>query len=68
MREFELAAELYCFMKELGAEDNFLLMSASQHNLAVRAAGERVLESATSSCPKSRRATTASSRRSAAPP
>ena len=44
MREFELAAELYCFMKEQGAEDNFLLMSASQHNLAVRAAGERVLE------------------------
>jgi Xaa-Pro aminopeptidase len=44
MREFELAAELYCFMKALGAEDNFLLMSASQHNLAVRAAGERVLD------------------------
>jgi len=44
MREFELAAELYCFMKQLGAEDNFLLMSASQHNLAVRAAGERVLD------------------------
>jgi len=44
MREFELAAELYCFMKELGAEDNFLLLSASQHNLAVRAAGNRVLD------------------------
>lgn len=44
MREFELAAELYCFTKQLGAEDNFLLMSASQHNLAVRAAGERVLD------------------------
>jgi len=44
MREFELAAELYCFMKQLGAEDNFLLMSASQHNLAVRAAGERILD------------------------
>src|ERR1700688_3406781 len=44
VREFELAAELYCFMKKLGAEDNFLLMSASQHNLAVRAAGERVLD------------------------
>src|SRR6202044_2775797 len=24
IREFELAAELYCFMKKLGAEDNFL--------------------------------------------
>ncbi len=44
LREFELAAELYCFMKELGAEDNFLLLSASQHNLAVRAAGRRVLD------------------------
>jgi len=44
IREFELAAELYCFMKKLGAEDNFLLLSASQHNLAVRAAGERVLD------------------------
>jgi len=44
MREYELAAEIYCFTKKLGAEDNFLLMSASQHNLAVRAAGERVLD------------------------
>jgi len=44
LREFELAAELYCFMKSLGAEDNFLLLSASQHNLAVTAAGRRVLD------------------------
>lgn len=44
MREYELAAEIYCFTKKLGAEDNFLLMSASQHNLAVRAAGERILD------------------------
>jgi len=44
IREFELAAELYCHMKSLGAEDNFLLLSASQHNQAVRAAGERILE------------------------
>jgi Xaa-Pro aminopeptidase len=44
LREYELAAELHCFTKKLGAEDNFLLMSASQHNLAVRAAGERVLD------------------------
>ena len=44
MREFELAADLYCCMKALGAEDNFLLLSASQHNLAVRAAGHRVLD------------------------
>lgn len=44
MREFELAADIYAFMKDLGAEDNFLLMSASQHNLAVRAAGRRILQ------------------------
>jgi Xaa-Pro dipeptidase len=44
LREYELAAELHCFTKKLGAEDNFLLMSASQHNLAVRAAGERILD------------------------
>jgi Xaa-Pro aminopeptidase len=44
VREYELAAELYGFMKELGAEDNFLLLSASQHNLAVTAAGARVLD------------------------
>jgi len=44
MHEYELAAELYCEMKRLGAEDNFLLLSASQHNLAVRAAGGRVLD------------------------
>lgn len=44
VREFELAADIYCHMKALGAEDNFLLMSASQHNLAVRAAGQRVLD------------------------
>jgi Xaa-Pro aminopeptidase len=31
-------------MKELGAEDNFLLLSASQHNLAVTAAGSRILD------------------------
>src|SRR5438552_7791088 len=44
MHEYELAAELYCEMKRRGAEDNFLLLSASQHNLAVRAAGGRVLD------------------------
>jgi Xaa-Pro dipeptidase len=44
VREFELAAELYCHMKRAGAEDNFLLLSASQHNLAVTAAGRRVLD------------------------
>ncbi len=42
--EFELAAELYRYSKELGAEDNFLLITASQSNKAPRAAGRRVLE------------------------
>jgi Xaa-Pro aminopeptidase len=44
VREFELAADIYTYMKGLGADDNFLLMSASQHNLAVRAAGRRILQ------------------------
>lgn len=44
LQEFEMAADIYCHMKEIGGDDNFLLMSASQHNLGVRAAGERVLE------------------------
>jgi Xaa-Pro dipeptidase len=44
MREFELAADLYCYMKGMGAEDNFLLLTASQHNQAVRAAGHRKLD------------------------
>ena len=44
VREYELAADIYTYMKGLGAEDNFLLMSASQHNLAVRAAGRRILQ------------------------
>jgi Xaa-Pro aminopeptidase len=44
LREYELVAELHCHMKELGAEDNFLLVSASQHNLGVCAAGRRALD------------------------
>jgi len=44
VREFELAADIYDHMRRMGAEDNFLLMSASQHNLAVRAAGRRILD------------------------
>ena len=44
MHEFELAAELYTYMKSLGADENFLLMSASQHNQAVRAPSRRILE------------------------
>ena len=44
MHEFELAAELYTTMKGLGSDDNFLLMSASQHNPAVCAPSRRILD------------------------
>lgn len=44
LREHELAAEMLHHMKALGSHDNFLLMSASQHNHAVRPPGRRVLE------------------------
>lgn len=43
MSEIELSAELYCHMKGLGSEDNFLLMSSSQHNHAVRTPLRRIL-------------------------
>jgi Xaa-Pro aminopeptidase len=44
MREYELAANLETFMREQGAEDNFQLMSASQHNHAGHLPTDRVLE------------------------
>jgi Xaa-Pro dipeptidase len=44
MREFEIAANLEVAMRELGAEDNFQLMSASQHNQAGHFPTDRVLE------------------------
>jgi len=44
LREFELAAELYGFMKGLGAEDNFLLLCAGPHNRAVQPSTGRKLE------------------------
>lgn len=43
MREYELAGLLDVFMRELGADDNFLLVSASIHNRSVHAAGDRIL-------------------------
>lgn len=42
--EYQLAGEIESFMKSLGADDNFLLMSASQHNYSVRPPGRRRLE------------------------
>ena len=44
MREFEIAANLEVHMRELGAEDNFQLMSASQHNQAGHFPTDRVLQ------------------------
>lgn len=43
IREFELAAEAEARMRSLGADDNFLLISASQHNRAVHAPTDREL-------------------------
>ncbi len=44
MREYQLAAELEIFMRSRGGEDNFQLMSASQHNQAGHMPTNRVLE------------------------
>jgi Xaa-Pro aminopeptidase len=43
MKEYEMVAECDAHMRELGADDNFLLISASQHNRAVHAATDREL-------------------------
>ncbi|MAF48413.1 MAG: M24 family metallopeptidase [Rhodospirillales bacterium] len=43
MHEFELASELYRYSKEIGADDNFLLMSSSQNHKAPRPPNRRVL-------------------------
>ncbi len=44
MREYELAAEMNSAMEALGSEDNFGLMSAGAHNVAIRAVTDRRLE------------------------
>ena len=44
LREHELVGSLDQYMRELGAEDNFLLMSASQHATSVNTPGDRILE------------------------
>jgi Xaa-Pro dipeptidase len=43
MKEYELATECDAHMRELGADDNFLLISASQHNRAVHPPTDREL-------------------------
>jgi Xaa-Pro dipeptidase len=44
MSEDELALELKWYMKTLGAEDNFLMLCAGPHNLAVQPSSGRKLE------------------------
>ena len=44
VREYELAAEMNSAMEALGSEDNFGLMSAGHHNVAIRAVTDRKLE------------------------
>ncbi|MEP9373486.1 Xaa-Pro peptidase family protein [Mesorhizobium sp. KR1-2] len=43
MPEYVLAAESEAYMRGLGAEDNFQLLSASQHNRAAHRTSERLL-------------------------
>ena len=44
MSESAFAVELNCFTKSLGADDNFLMLSASPHNFAVMPSGSRKFE------------------------
>jgi Xaa-Pro dipeptidase len=44
MRECDLAVELNCSMKSLGADDDFLMLCASPHNPAVMPSSNRKIE------------------------
>jgi Xaa-Pro dipeptidase len=44
IRECDLAVELNCHMKSLGADDNFLMLCASPHNPAVMPSSNRKIE------------------------
>jgi len=44
MAEYELAGEMEAYMRSLGAEDNFQLLAASQHNRAAHRASDRKLD------------------------
>lgn len=44
MPEYKLAAEMETYMRGLGAEDNFQLLSASQHNRAAHRPSDRLLD------------------------
>lgn len=43
MKEFEFAGRLDTYMHQLGADDNFLLVSASRHNRSVHTPSDRIL-------------------------
>jgi Xaa-Pro dipeptidase len=43
MAEFEFAGRLDVYMHQLGADDNFLIVSASRHNRSVHAPSDRIL-------------------------
>jgi Xaa-Pro dipeptidase len=44
MRECDLAVELNCYMKSLGADDNFLMLCSSPHNPAVMPSSNRKIQ------------------------
>ncbi len=44
LRECDLAVELNCYMRSLGADDNFLMLCASPHNPAVMPSSNRKIE------------------------
>lgn len=44
LRECDLAVELKLYMESLGADDNFLMLCASPHNLAVMPSSHRKIE------------------------
>ena len=44
MRECDLAGELNCYMKSLGADDNFLMLCASPHNPAAMPSSNKKIE------------------------
>ncbi|MAF49060.1 MAG: hypothetical protein CMM10_12415 [Rhodospirillaceae bacterium] len=44
MPECQLAADLKCYSRSLGADDNFMMLHAEAHPLAVQPSGERKLQ------------------------
>jgi len=44
MKESELAAQVYTYIKGLGADDNFMLLTSAQHGHGITTASERVID------------------------